>query len=207
MRLMVLWTTYGLCSFCLSSFSSYMNFFFTAGNLRRRNNSVVTLDYDLLPQPAEIHRMFPSRVTCWRVYEVTTHSEGTPLKTPSHHLLSPHTWSFAQTEPEIGFFSLNLVVIHHESSSEHHFHSSLVAHPAPARNWAQVLWHISSCASYGCRKYIIYSVFSTRTGFIGVNHQVPSWNPGSSRVFKTGNAHDASSSCVNVSGQVNKATS
>lgn len=33
MRLMMLWTTKGLCSFCLSSFSSVMNFFLTAWNL------------------------------------------------------------------------------------------------------------------------------------------------------------------------------
>lgn len=36
MRLMVLWTTDGLCSFCRSSFSSVMNFFFTAGNLTKK---------------------------------------------------------------------------------------------------------------------------------------------------------------------------
>lgn len=33
MRLIILWTTYGLCSLCRSSFNSAMNFFFTAGNL------------------------------------------------------------------------------------------------------------------------------------------------------------------------------
>lgn len=35
MRLIVDWMTYGLCSFCLSSLSSEMNFFLTAGNLTR----------------------------------------------------------------------------------------------------------------------------------------------------------------------------
>lgn len=36
MRLMMLWTTKGLCSFCRSSFSSVMNFFLTAWNLSTR---------------------------------------------------------------------------------------------------------------------------------------------------------------------------
>ena len=41
MRLMVLWTTYGLCSFCRSSFSSVINFFFTAGNLREKKKTQI----------------------------------------------------------------------------------------------------------------------------------------------------------------------
>lgn len=32
-RLIILWTTYGLCSLCRNSFNSAINFFFTAGNL------------------------------------------------------------------------------------------------------------------------------------------------------------------------------
>lgn len=34
MRLIILWTMYGLCSLCRNSFNSAMNFFFTAGNLK-----------------------------------------------------------------------------------------------------------------------------------------------------------------------------
>ena len=34
-KLIMLWTTYGLCSLCRNSLSSAINFFFTAGNLRR----------------------------------------------------------------------------------------------------------------------------------------------------------------------------
>lgn len=34
-KLMMLWTIYGLCSLCRNSLSSAINFFFTAGNLRR----------------------------------------------------------------------------------------------------------------------------------------------------------------------------
>lgn len=40
-KLMMLWTTYGLCSLCRNSLSSAINFFFTAGNLRREHKSFI----------------------------------------------------------------------------------------------------------------------------------------------------------------------
>lgn len=62
MRLIVLWTTYGLCSFWRSSFSSAMNFFFTAGNLRGRKKQQNETLYKDMSASRNPNQHFPNKV-------------------------------------------------------------------------------------------------------------------------------------------------
>ena len=125
MRLMVLWTTYGLCSFCRSSFSSVINFFFTAGNLREKKPQMRFCIKMCLHSSVRqvLNQHFHKKVP--RLGVVTPREYGDNIQGArllKYHPLalsskmrtaslcpemnpSSSTWSLAQIEPEMGFFS------------------------------------------------------------------------------------------------------